>query len=120
MLRHLILGLGLLAVGCGGGPKPDVETARTALKVALDSWQKAEAPAKLKTAVPAIEFADDERRLGLRLQSYQLGAPTIAGDQVRCTATLSLLDKKGNKREREAVYMVALKSPVVIARDPMD
>lgn len=120
MLRSLILGLGLLAVGCGGGAKPDVESARTALKTALDSWQKAEASTKLKTASPAIEFADDERRLGMRLQSYEIGTPTIAGDQIRCKATLSLLDKKGKKLEREAVYMVALKSPVVISRDPMD
>ena len=37
---------------------------------------------------------------------------------IRYTVTLKLRDKKGKTSEREVVYAVALRSPVVVARDP--
>ena len=39
-------------------------------------------------------------------------------DVIRYTVTLKLKDKKGKQTEREVVYAVALKSPVVVSRDP--
>ena len=37
---------------------------------------------------------------------------------IRYSVTLKLRDRKGKVTEREAVFAVALKSPVVVSRDP--
>ena len=53
------------------------------------------------------------------LTDYTLGkADGSDKDVIRYTVTLKLKDKKGKLTEREVVYAVALKSPVVVSRDP--
>ena len=37
---------------------------------------------------------------------------------IRYTVSLTLKDKKGKVSEREAVYAVSLRTPIVVARDP--
>ena len=39
---------------------------------------------------------------------------------IRYATTLKLQDRKGKVEERAIVFMVSLKSPVVIARDPYE
>lgn len=104
--------------GCSRKATPEVEAARTALQAALDSWKQAEPADRLKTRPTPIDFADDDRRLGWKLEDYRLGDAKPDGDLIRCTVALKLLDKRGKKIEKDVVYMVAPKSPVVIARDP--
>ena len=106
------------AAGCSRKSTPEVEAARTALQAALDSWKQAEPADRLKTRPTPIEFADDDRRQGWKLEDFRLGDAKPDGDQIRCTVALKLLDKRGKRIEKDVVYMVALKSPVVIARDP--
>jgi hypothetical protein len=39
---------------------------------------------------------------------------------IRYRVSLKLQDRKGKLEEREIVFMVAMKSPIVIARDPYE
>ena len=106
-------------VGCGPSrPAADLERGRIAVVAALDSWQASEPAAKLKALPDPIEFAE-EMRATHTLTGYALGKVDGTDPAViRYTVTLSLKDRKGKLTEREAVYAVALKSPVVVARDP--
>jgi hypothetical protein len=113
----LLLTLAAVA-GCGRKSTPEVEAARTALQAALDSWKQGEPADRLKARPTPIDFADDERRQGWKLQDYRLGDARPDGELIRCTVALTLLDKRGKKIDKEVVYMVAPKRPVVIARDP--
>ena len=106
-------------VGCGSRrPEADVERGRAAVVAALDSWKANEPPAKLKALPEPVEFAE-ELRGTYALTDYTLGkADGSDKDVIRYTVTLKLRDKKGKQTEREVVYAVALKSPVVVSRDP--
>ena len=88
------------------------------MAAALDSWQADEPAAKLKALPDPVEFPED-LRTNFALTGYTLGK--VDGTDpgvIRYAVTLRLKDRKGKASEREAVYAVALKSPVVVARDP--
>ncbi len=96
----------------------DIERGRAAVVAALDSWQAGEPAAKLKTLPDPVEFPE-ELRATHTLTGYTLGKVDAAGpDIIRYAVTLRLKDRKGKATDREAVYAVALRTPVVVTRDP--
>jgi hypothetical protein len=112
------LALLLFVTGCGSRREADVERGRRAVTAALDGWKANSPPAGLKALPDPLEFAD-ELRATHALADYTLGKVDATDpDVIRYTVTLKLRDKKGKPSEREVVYAVALKSPVVVSRDP--
>lgn len=109
----------LFIPGCGSRrPDADVERGRAAVLAALDAWKSNAPPAGLKALPDPVEFAE-ELRATHALTDYALGkADASDPDVIRYTVTLKLRDRKGKTSEREVVYAVALKSPVVVSRDP--
>ena len=89
-----------------------------AVAAALDNWKAGEPTANLKSLPDPVEFSE-ELRTSHKLVEYSiLKTDGTDPDVVRYTVTLKLKDKRGKSSEREAVYSVALKSPVIVARDP--
>lgn len=120
MARFIILiGAALLVAGCGSQrPTADIERGRQAVVAVLDSWKTNEPAAKLKALPDPVEFSD-ELRTTHALTDYTLGRVDSSDkDVIRYAVMLQLKDKKGKVSQREVVYAVALKTPVVVARDP--
>jgi hypothetical protein len=123
-LRRFLLAFWLagLVGGCGRGSahSPEaVERGRQAVEAALESWQKGEPADRLKALPEPVEFADDARAGGQRLQAFRL-VRTDATDPaaLRYTAVLTLRDRRGRTTEQEATYGVTLTTPIRVARDP--
>jgi hypothetical protein len=114
-----LLVLLLVAPGCGSRrPEAEVERGRRAVAAALDNWKANEPVAKLKSLADPVDFAE-ELRATHSLAEYALGKVDESDrDVIRYAVTLKLKDKKGKASDREVVYAVALKSPVVVSRDP--
>ena len=121
LTRILPIALVALAAGCSKPhSRADVERGRTALAAALDSWKNGEPAAKLKALADPVEFTDELTRTH-KLVEYTLGQPDATDpDVIRYATTLKLQDRKGKVEERPIVFMVALKTPIVIARDPYE
>jgi hypothetical protein len=122
MTRYpLLVALLVLATGCGQKhSKADVERGRAALAAALDGWKAGEPADRLKARPEPIDYTDELQRTHA-LVEYTLGTPDAADPEVvRYPASLKLRDRKGKEADRRVVFMVALKSPVVIARDPYE
>lgn len=122
MTRHAILPAAavlVIASGCGPSrPAADVDRGRQAVRAALDGWKANDPPGKLKGLPDPVDFADELRGTHT-LTDYTLGPPDPSDPVViRYPVTLKLKDKKGKVTDREVVYSVALKTPVVVARDP--
>jgi hypothetical protein len=115
----LFLALALLGGGCGQRRSDgEIDRGRQAVIAALDGWKNNEPPAKLKSLTDPVEFSDELRGTHA-LTDYALGKVDSADKEViRYQVTLKLRDKKGKVAEREVVYAVALKTPIVVARDP--
>ncbi len=115
----MLLGVLLLVSGCGSRrPESDIERGKQAVVAALDAWKANDPPAKLKSLPDPVDFAE-ELRTTHALTEYALGKVDASDKEViRYAVTLKLKDKKGKVSEREAVYAVALKTPVVVSRDP--
>lgn len=106
-------------MGCGSQrPEADIERGRLAVSAALDAWKLKEPASKLKSLPAPVDFVEEMRATHTLLE-YSLG-PIDARDQdvIRYSVTLKLTDKKGKKLDREVVYAVLLKNPVVVSRDP--
>ena len=114
-----LLGVLLFATGCGSRrPESDVERGRQAVVAALDAWKANDPPARLKSLPDPVDFTE-ELRTTHALTEYALGKVDASDKEViRYAVTLKLKDRKGKVSEREAVYAVALKTPVVVSRDP--
>src|SRR5262245_10417229 len=120
VIRYLLAVLLILpALGCGSGrPTAEVERGRKALVAALDNWKGNEPPAKLKSLPDPVDFTE-ELRSTHALAEYTLGKVDASDkDVIRYTVTLKLKDRNGKVTDREVVYAVALKNPVVVSRDP--
>ena len=120
MTRVIVsLGLVLLVGGCGSRrPEADVNRGRQAVTAAMDSWKANEPPSKLKSLADPVEFADELQKI-YSLVDYTLGrVDTSDPEVIRYAVVLKLKDRKGKVTDREVVYSVALKTPVVVARDP--
>jgi hypothetical protein len=120
-VRFVPVALVALVVGCS--PKhstADVERGRQALTATLDSWKNNEPPDRIKSLPDPVEYTD-EMRISHRLLEYTVGKPDAADPEViRYPVTLKLQDRKGKTEDRAVVFMVALKSPILIARDPYE
>lgn len=121
LTRLFPLALVALAAGCSSQhSKADVERGKTALTAALDSWKNKQPPDRLKALPDPVEFSDELTRTH-QLVEYTLGPPDARDPEViRYATTLKLQDRRGKVEERPIVFMVALKSPIVIARDPYE
>ena len=122
MKRILPVAIALSVVaGCGQKhSKADVDRGRTALTAALDGWKAGEPADRLKARPDPVEFNDELQRTHA-LVEYTLETPDATDPEVvRFPAALKLRDRKGKESDRRVVFMVALKSPVVIARDPYE
>ena len=120
MTRIIVfIGLVVLLGGCGSRrPEADVNRGRQAVVAALDSWKNNEPASKLKSLADPVEFSDELQKI-YSLVDYTLGRVDASDPEViRYAVVLKLKDKKGKVTEREAVYSVALKNPVAVARDP--
>jgi hypothetical protein len=117
----LIVPLAVLfaAAGCGPTrPADEVERGKRALAAALDGWKAGDPPAKLKGLPDPVDFTE-ELSATHALTGYEVGKVDASDkDVIRYTVTLRLRDRKGVASDREVVYAVALKSPVVVSRDP--
>lgn len=107
------------AAGCGTGrPQADIDRGRQAVAAALDNWKANEPPAKLKSLPDPVNFTE-ELRVTQALTDYAVVKVDATDPKViRYTVALKLKDRKGKASEREAVYSVALDSPIAVARDP--
>lgn len=121
MLRTCALALvALAALGCSAARHaPDAaERGRAAVVAALDNWKANEPAAKLKALPDPIDFTEELRGTHA-LADYTIVKADLSDAAVmRFTVALKLKDKRGKPSDREAVYSVALKTPVVVARDP--
>ena len=119
MPRFLILTIALTAAGCTSSrSQSDIERGRQAVTAALDSWKANEPPASLKSLADPVDFSE-ELRSTHALTDFSVGKIDATDkDVIRYTVALSLKDKKGKVSEREAVYAVSLRTPIVVARDP--
>jgi hypothetical protein len=119
-MTRLVFLIGALALtSCSSGrPQSDIERGRQAVMAALDSWKTNDPPEKLKSLPDPVDFSE-ELRLTHTLSDYSVGkVDSTDKDVIRYTVTLTLKDRKGKVSEREAVYAVSLRTPVVVARDP--
>ncbi|HSQ58354.1 MAG TPA: hypothetical protein VLM40_21720 [Gemmata sp.] len=108
----------ILVAGCGGRPTAEVERGKQAVVAVLDGWKANQPPSKLKSLPDPVEFSD-ELRVTHGLTDYALGKVDASDkDVIRYAVTLTLKDKNGKVTQREAVFAVLLKNPVVVSRDP--
>jgi hypothetical protein len=115
----LVVGLCLLAAGCGRKLDPPVEPGQAGevLRVALDAWKNGEPYKALEKREPPIYFAEREWEAGKKLVSYQPGEVTLVGRQGNCKVKLTLQDKEGNTQQREIGYQIDTIPRVVIVRE---
>jgi hypothetical protein len=115
----LLAAIPALAPGCGPArPQADIDRGRAAVTAALDNWKGNEPPERLKALPDPVEFTEELRATHV-LTGYAIGKVDPSDREViRYTVTLTLKDRKGKTADREVVYAVALKTPVVVARDP--
>jgi hypothetical protein len=85
---------------------------------ALDDWKANEPSGKLKSLPDPVEFSEELQTTRKLVDYSVLMADGSDPEVIRVTERLKPQDKKGKLPERESVYSVALKSPVVVARDP--
>lgn len=108
-----------LVVGCDSGrPRAELDRAKSAVVAALDSWKANEPTVRLKELADPVEFSE-EMRSTHTLTAYTIGR--VDGndpDFVRVAVKLTLKDRKGKASERDVAYEVALKTPLVVCRDP--
>ena len=119
MTRLLLFTGTLFVAGCSSSrSQSDIERGHHAVMAALDSWKTNDPPAKLKSLADPVDFSE-ELRSTHTLTDYTVGKiDSTDKDVIRYTVTLSLKDRKGKVSEREAVYAVSLRTPIVVARDP--
>ncbi len=73
---------------------------------------------QLRTRPEPIDFYEELQSTYKLLEYRLLGVDVSDKDVIRYTVTLKLADKKGKPFTREAVYAVALRSPIAVTRDP--
>jgi hypothetical protein len=112
----LLLGCG---VGCARTQKsydqyiPSPLTARAALEAALSSWQGGKPPGTIETDSAVIHLVDSCRRLGQRLQSFEV-LGEVPGDSPRCFGVRLLLANP--VEEQRARFIVVGPGPIWVVR----
>lgn len=112
----------LLTAGCDGTehfPEGDFDRARGALATALESWKQGEAPETLRSLAEPIDFAEEWPKSGIRLLDYDiLDTESTDAEIIRYTVILIVQERRGEPEERRVTYAVALRTPIVVCRDP--
>lgn len=107
------------AAGCGSNlpPAADPDQARTALKTALEAWQKGDKAETLLVQSPAIQCTDEDWNKGWSLKSYKLAAKDEPfGLQRRIVAQLSLRSPEGKNMDKDVHYEIDTAPAIVIVR----
>ncbi|MFO0844162.1 MAG: hypothetical protein U0797_17465 [Gemmataceae bacterium] len=121
--RLFLAALPALALGCKAGHKfsqAELDRARHALEATLDSWKRGEPPEKLRSLPEPIQFAEEWPKQGLKLLDYQvLGTEHTDMETMRFSVKLTVQDRRGKREERQVTYVVTLKSPIAVGRDPL-
>lgn len=84
----------------------------------MEAWKAKEPAAQLLSRPEPIDFVEELQTTHQLLDYSLVGVDSSDKDVLRYTVTLKLIDKKGKTSTREAVYAVALRSPIAITRDP--
>lgn len=109
----------LTVAGCGGSSLPDPADpgqAVSALRTALDSWQKGEPADALHARKPPLYHNDKDRTAGKRLASFRIDEKTdMHGRQVRCSAALTF----AGSGEKIVRYLIDTHPSVVITREEL-
>jgi len=117
----LALAGGLMALGGCNSAAPsqaDPEAARQALRQALESWKKGEAPDALQAASPPLVVVDRDWRRGVRLLDYELSEPpALNGFDQRFTVSITLEDAGRTKSQKVAFNVATHPKRVVVRAD---
>jgi hypothetical protein len=111
----------LILIGCTKGPQRadpvDPETARTTLRVVLNSWKKGEKPADLKQRNPAIVVQDMDWESGLQLVEYEvIGQGTAEDANLICPVKLVVRTPGGEVTTKEVAYIVGTSPRLTVFR----
>jgi len=109
----------VVASGCSDRRPPlDAERGQRAVVASLDAWKSNDPPTKMTSLPDPVDFTEELRGTYV-LTEYTIDkVDTSDQELLRYTVTLKLKDRKGKMTTREAVYAVALKTPIVVTRDP--
>lgn len=121
-LVALLLVMPLLAGGCGRRhpfSQSELDRARAALETSLQTWKKGERLDRLQRLPEPIRFVEEWPYQGLRLLNYEIvDDVNTDAEVIRFTVKLTVQDADERRQERQVTYAVALKSPIIIGRDP--
>jgi hypothetical protein len=104
--------------GCGGQRGferfvPSEDAARATLETVLRAWQNGEPPGSIPDATPPIQIVDSKRRLGQRLERFEILGPVPAEGHRRFAVRL-ILDNP--PEEQKARFVVIGLDPVWVFR----
>jgi hypothetical protein len=112
------VGVLFLLAGCGG-PKDDLNKAKSVVETALESWKNAE---KSKDLVArGIDILDEDWNAGHRLVDFNVKSVSSQPQQgPRVVVMLNLQSKAKKKKDTEIAYEVILTDSALakIRRDP--
>ena len=75
-------------------------------------------PAELTALSDRVDFSEELRSVHMWTGGYEIRKADTSDKHVtRYTVTLRLRDRKGTVTDREAMYAVTLKNPLVASRD---
>lgn len=111
----------LILIGCTKGPQRadpvEPETARTTLRLVLDSWKKGAKPGDLKQRDPSIVVQDMDWESGLQLVEYEVLGPGTAEDaNLLCPVKLVLRSSDGETTTKEVTYIVGTSPRLTVFR----
>lgn len=115
----LYLSFCLLAGGCGTPlpPAADPAQAQSALKTALDAWQKGETAESLQSRSPAINVNDAGWSSGDRLVKYEIQSEQASGQSWKARVLLTVQNGSSSPTQQQATYTVDTTPAVVVVRD---
>jgi len=111
----------LCVSGCGAAPAPqhDLELVRRCVETGLNSWQRGEKLAPLKSDAAPIEFHDDDWKVGVALNQFDLVNTYVDRDGLpRCSVVLTVKRQNGKVERKEVTYQILPGEKYTIARDP--
>jgi hypothetical protein len=109
----------LLAGGCGTPlpPAANPGQAQSALKTALDAWQKGETAESLQSRSPAINVNDPGWSGGDRLMKYEIQSEQASGQSWKVRVLLTVQSGSGSPAQQQVTYTVDTTPAVVVVRD---
>lgn len=113
-LWPLAAGVVLSAGGCGGPPDPpDRGEAVTALRTALEGWQRGDRP----DALPSVRVVDPDWARGARLTRFEIDEGQAQPSGYDMGVPVKLWLEGGRKNPRPVKYTVTTRPAPVVVRD---